>query len=409
MLGLVRLQIAVAAPLLAAGAADHLMQQLERALGRARIAVGKTQIGVDDADEIELGKMMTLGDELRADDDVEAALRHVVQFLPQPLHGVDQIARQHQDAGAGKQLGRLLLQPLDAGTDRDEAALRLALRALLGRRHRVAAVVADQPPLEAVIDQPGVAVRTGHAVTAGVAQGQRREAAAIEEQQRLLAALQRDLHRLGQSRRDEASARRRLAPQIDGFDRGQMLAAEPFRQMQMRVAAALGVHHGLDRRRGGGEHDRNFRLARAHHRHVAGVIAHAVLLLVGRIVLLIDDDQTQIGIRQKQRRARADHHRDLARRDRGPGARALSRRDLGMPFRRTHAEALGEAVEELRGERDLRHQDQDLLVAPDRLGHRLEIHFGLARAGDAIDQRHREAALRHGRAQAHRPRRAARR
>ena len=219
MLGLVRLQITVAAPLLAAGAADHLMQQLERALGRARIAVRKSEIGVDNADQIELGEMMALGDELRADDDVETALRHVVQFLPQPLHGVDQVARQHQDAGAGKQLGRLLLQPLDAGADRDEAALRLALRALLGRRHRVAAMVADQPPLEAVIDQPGIAVRAGHAMTAGVAQGQRRKAAAIEEQQRLLLALQRDLHRLGQARRDEASARRRLAPQIDGFDR----------------------------------------------------------------------------------------------------------------------------------------------------------------------------------------------
>ena len=228
---------------------------------------------------------------------------------------------------------------------------------------------------------------------------QRREAAAVEEQQRLLAALQRDLHRLGQPRRDEAPARRPLAPQIDGLDRRQMLAAEPLRQMQMRVAAALGVHHGLDRRRGGGEHDRNFGLARAHHRHVAGVIAHAVLLLVGGIVLLIDHDQTQVGIGQEQRRARADHHRHLARRNRGPGARALSRRDLGMPFGRTHAEALGEAIEELRGERDLRHQDQHLLVAPDRLGHRLEIDLGLARAGNAIDQRHREAALRDGRAQ----------
>ncbi len=154
---------------------------------------------------------MALGDELRADDDVEAALRHIVELLPQPLHGVDQIARQDQDARAGKQLGRLLLQPLDAGADRDEAALRLALRALLRRRHRVAAMVANQPPLEAVIDQPGVAVRARHAVAAGVAQRQRREAAAVEEQQRLLAALERDLHRFGQSRRDEASARRPLA------------------------------------------------------------------------------------------------------------------------------------------------------------------------------------------------------
>ena len=72
-------------PCLAAGAADHLMQQLERALGRARIAVGEAEIGVDDADQVELGEMVALGDELRADDDVEAALRDVVELLAQPL------------------------------------------------------------------------------------------------------------------------------------------------------------------------------------------------------------------------------------------------------------------------------------------------------------------------------------
>ncbi len=237
-----------------------------------------------------------------------------------------------------------------------------ALRALLRRRHREAAVMADQPPLEAVIDQPGVAVLARQAMAAGVAQRQRRKAAAVEEQQRLLAALQRDLHRLGKPRRDEAAARRAFAAQVDRLDRRQMLAAEPLRQMQMRVAAAPRVHLGLDRRRRRGEHDRDFLLARAHHRHVAGVIAHAVLLLVGRVVLLIDDDQAEIGVGQEQRRARADHDRHLARRHRRPGARALARRELRMPFRRPHAEALREAIEELRGERDLRHQDQHLLA-----------------------------------------------
>ena len=34
----------------------------------------------------------------------------------------------------------------------------------------------------------------------------------------------------------------------------------------------------------------------AHHGHVAGVIVHAVFLLVGGIVLLIDDDQAEIGV-----------------------------------------------------------------------------------------------------------------
>src|SRR3954471_21737164 len=130
--------------------------------------------------------MVALGDKLGANDDVEAALGHIVELLPQPLHGIDQIAGENEDSRPGKQLGRLLLQPLDAGADRDEAALRLTLRTLLGRRHRVAAMVAYKPPFEAMIDQPGVAVRTGHAMTAGVAQRQRRKAAAVEEQQRLL-------------------------------------------------------------------------------------------------------------------------------------------------------------------------------------------------------------------------------
>ncbi len=131
----------------------------------------------------------------------------------------------------------------------------------------------------------------------------------------------------------------------------------------------------------------------AHHRHVAGVVVHAFLLFVGLVVLFIDDNQPEIGIRQKQRRARADHDRDFAVGDRPPRARAFPRRQFRMPFRRAHAEPRGEAVEELRGERNLRHQDQALPAGADRIGHCLEINFGLARAGDTVEQCHRIAAL----------------
>jgi hypothetical protein len=55
VLRLVGLQQAKAAALLAPGAAYHLMEQLERALDGARVAVGQAEIGVDDADQIELG------------------------------------------------------------------------------------------------------------------------------------------------------------------------------------------------------------------------------------------------------------------------------------------------------------------------------------------------------------------
>ena len=102
MLGLVRLQITDAAPLLAPGAAGHLMQQLKCALGRARVPVRESQVGVDHAHQVKLGKVMSLGHQLRSDDDVETPFGNVVEFLAQPLNGFDEIARQHQDAAARK-------------------------------------------------------------------------------------------------------------------------------------------------------------------------------------------------------------------------------------------------------------------------------------------------------------------
>ena len=65
MLGLIGLQVSHPAAF-ASGAAHDLMQQLKRTFGRSGIAVGEAKIGIDDADEIEHGKMMPLGDKLRA-------------------------------------------------------------------------------------------------------------------------------------------------------------------------------------------------------------------------------------------------------------------------------------------------------------------------------------------------------
>ena len=337
---------------------------------------------------------MALRHQLRADDDVDAAFRDLVQLAAHGLDRGDQVARQHHGARVRKQLRRLFLQPLDAGTDRDQRFLRRAMRTDVRARHREAAMVADQPLAKAVIHQPGVADGAGEAMPAGAAQRQRRIAAAVEEQQRLLAPLDRDPDLLGQPRRDEAAARRRLAAQIDRLDMRHVLAAEARRQHDALIAALARIDLGLDRRRRGRQHDRDFGDMRAHHRHVAGVIMRAVVLLVGLVVLFIDHDQPEIGVGQKQRRARADHDLRFAGRDRRPVARAGARRQFGMPFQRPHAETLRKAIEELSGQRDLRHQDQRLLAAADDFGDRLEIDFGLARAGDAVEQRDVKTAVR---------------
>ena len=272
-----------------------------------------------------------------------------------------------------KQFAHFLFEPLHARPDGDIGLHRLAFRAIGRMRHGEAAMVADQHAAEAVIDQPGIAIRAGETEAAGAAQSQRRIAAAIEKQQRLLLALQRGLDRAGERRRDEAAARRPLGAQIDRLDRRHALAAEALRQRKPRVAAAPCIDLGLERRRRRGQHHRDLGDVAAHHRHVAGVVVHAVFLLIGGVVLFIDDDQPEIGIGQEQRRARADHDRNFAFGDSRPGAGALARRELRMPFRRAGAEARRKAVEELRGECDLRHQDQALPAGADSVGHRLEI------------------------------------
>src|SRR5690242_5690167 len=185
--GLVRLQKAYAAPLLAAGPPDNLVEQLECALGCAWIAVAEPKVGIDDSDHIELGKMVTFGDKLRADNEIETALGHVVEFLPQPFDGFDHIAGQHQDACLRKEFCRLLFETFDPRTDCSKAIGRMTVRAFRRRRHRKAAVVTDQPPLEAMIDQPGIAIRTLQPESASPAQRERRIAATIEKQKRLLA------------------------------------------------------------------------------------------------------------------------------------------------------------------------------------------------------------------------------
>ena len=253
-------------------------------------------------------------------------------------------------------------------------------------------MVADEPAPEAVIDQPGVAIRACQPKPAAAAERERGVAAAVEEEERLLAAFERGGHRCGQPRRDEAAARRAFGAQIDRLDGGKTLAAETLGQVHASVTAAPRVDLGLDRRRSRDEHNGDAGAARAHHRHVARMVAHALLLLVGGIVLLVDHDQPEIGIRQEKRRASADDHADFAVRRGAPGACAQALGQRRMPLGRPHAEALGEAVEELRGQGDFGDEDERLSSMTDDLADRLEIDLRLARPGDAVEQRDAVAA-----------------
>src|SRR4051794_4387127 len=111
------------------------MEQLECTLRRARITVAETQIGIDDANKIELRKMMAFRHQLRADHDIEAALRNVIELAPEAFDRFHEIAREYENARIRKKLGRFLFEPLNTRADRDKAIGRLTLRTLQWRRH----------------------------------------------------------------------------------------------------------------------------------------------------------------------------------------------------------------------------------------------------------------------------------
>ena len=149
----------------------------------------------------------------------------------------------------------------------------------------------------------------------------------------------------------------------------------------------------LDGGRGRGQHDRELAEAGAGHRHVARLVVHPVLLLEAAVVLLVHHDEAEARERQEQGRAGADHDARLAAGGGAPGARPLRRGERGVPLHRRAAEAALEAVHELAGEGDLGQHDERLRAPLQGARHRLEVDLGLARAGDAVEQRHREAAL----------------
>ena len=95
----------------APGTARDLMQKLECALGGARIgAMRQAEIAVDDADEGEARKVVTLGDDLRADDDVEFARLDAADDLAHFGQARDEIGRQQCDARIGKALRDFFLR-----------------------------------------------------------------------------------------------------------------------------------------------------------------------------------------------------------------------------------------------------------------------------------------------------------
>ena len=88
--------------------------------------------------------MIALGDELRADDDVDSPGLHRRDELGGAGRRPDGVGGDDRGPRFGKQRRDLVGDALDPGPDRDQAVLFAALGAGAGGRHDMAAMVARQ-------------------------------------------------------------------------------------------------------------------------------------------------------------------------------------------------------------------------------------------------------------------------
>ena len=116
------------------------------------------------------------------------------------------------------------------------------------------------------------------------------------------------------------------------------------------------------------------------------VVARVGLLLVRRVVLLVDDDQSHPAHGREDRRACADHDPRLPARDAVALVAPLGISQRRVDDRDAVAESLPEATDRLRREGDLRHEDDRAEAPLETCGARLEIDLGLAASGRPLEQ-----------------------
>ena len=171
------------------------------------------------------------------------------------------------------------------------------------------------------------------------------------------------------------------AAHVEHLDRRQRPPIDPLAQPQAPERDdALGPRGRAPR-----EHDRAVLLGPAD-RDRPGVVARVPLVLVGRVVLLVDDDQADVGERREHRRSRAHADARLPGPQPEPLVVPLALAEPGMEHRDDVAEPRLEAPDGLGRERDLGDEHDRAAPGGERLLDRPQVHLGLARAGDAVEQ-----------------------
>ena len=177
-----------------------------------------------------------------------------------------------------------------------------------------------------------------------------------------------------------------LLPQIGDLHlgKGPLIVAPP--QREEVVHALFRLIHALNGRRGRSQDQQCPGLGTAVFRHIPRMVFGDLLRFVAPLLLLVQDDESQIAQGSKNRRAGADHHPRLPGSGPLPLVIALPRPQRAVEDRYRIPEVGGKVVQELGRQCDLRHQHQGALPPFQTLLDEPDIDLGLSAARHTVEE-----------------------
>ena len=222
-------------------------------------------------------------------------------------------------------------------------------------------------------------------IAAAAAHHVRGVAATVDEYNRLLVPLH-TLFKLRQQqpRKHSVVAVVHFLAHIDDFHFGKLSFIHSFGEFEQLVLADCSLVIGFYRRGCAAEHQRAVVVLCPERRNLVGDVSRVGFGHITRIVLLVDDNQSDVFERSEHRASRA--YRDLcpAAYQPAPLVKAFANRQSAVKKRDLVAETSAKRAQHLRRERDFGYKHYRGLTGFKRVTDTAHIHLGFAAAGHAV-------------------------
>ena len=342
------------------------------------------EIGRDDPHQGDAGIVMAFGDHLGPDQDVHLAARQTVQDAAMGSTGPSRVSIHALHGRFGeKPLYRLLdaLRPRPRAVQADPCA---AWTRFWSRGSMAAVVTAEAGGLKVEGERDGAVGTLGHVATVPAKKGGG-EPTAVEEEKALFLPFQAFLKGFLEGFREDA-LRRCLPSHVHDGDRGEGALLHSFGHGEVVILSLSPVPVTFEGRGGRAQDHRRPRKPPPDEGHVTGMVTGTFFLLIGGLVLLVDDDESQSGHRGEDGRAGAHDDGDLPGGRTPPSPVALRVAEVAVEFNDLLAEALPKPSEELRCEGNLGDEDNGPFPVCQDLLDGAKVELGLSAGGHPVEQ-----------------------